>query len=75
MLDPVPTTLLKMYLEDLMPLICRIANDSLLSGSLPEQFKETVVTPLPPITKQTTEKKGGGGREKKKKKPGLGENS
>ena len=45
-LDPFPTTLLKKNLDDLVPLICRIVNDSLLSGSVPRQFKEAVVIPL-----------------------------
>ena len=45
-LDPIPTTLLKKNLDDLVPLICRIVNDSLLSGSVPRQFKEVVVIPL-----------------------------
>ena len=40
------TTLLKKCLDDLMPLICRIVNDSLLSGSVPQQFKEAVMIPL-----------------------------
>ena len=31
-LDPIPTTLLKKCVDDLVPLICRIVNDSLLSG-------------------------------------------
>ena len=45
-LDPIPTTLLKKNLDDLVPLICRIVNDSLLSGSVPRQFKVAVVIPL-----------------------------
>ena len=45
-LDPIPTTLLKKNFDDLVPLICRIVNDSLLSGSVPRQFKEAVVIPL-----------------------------
>ena len=55
-LDPIPTTLLKKYLDDLVPLICRVVNDSLLSGSVPgsvpRQFKEAVVIPL--LKKTTT---------------------
>ena len=42
-LDPIPTTLLKKYLDDLVTLIYRIVNDSLLSGSVPRQLKEAVV--------------------------------
>ena len=34
-LDPIPIILPEKYLEDLVPLICRIVNDSLLSGSVP----------------------------------------
>ena len=45
-LDPIPTTLLKKYLDDLVTLIYRIVNDSLLSESVPRQFKGAVVTPL-----------------------------
>ena len=45
-LDPISTTLLKKNLDDLVPLICRIVNDSLLCGSVPPQFKEVVVIPL-----------------------------
>ena len=45
-LDPIPTTLLKKNIDKLVPLICRTVNDSLLSGSIPRQFKEAVVIPL-----------------------------
>ena len=61
-LDPIPTTLLKKNLDDLVTLICRIVNDSLLSGSVPRQFKEAVVTP--PLKNKN-----------KNKKPGLDANS
>ena len=43
--DPIPTTLLKTYSDDLVPLICRSVNESLLSGSFPLLFKEVVVPP------------------------------
>ena len=45
-LDPIPTTLLKKNFDDLVPLICRIVNDSLLSGSVSQQSKEAFVIPL-----------------------------
>ena len=45
-LDPIPTTLLKKNIDKLVPLIRRTVNDSLLSGSIPRQFKEAVVIPL-----------------------------
>ena len=41
-LDPIPTTLLEKYLDDLVPLICKIVND----GSVPRKIKEAVVIPL-----------------------------
>ena len=56
-LDPIPTTLLKKCLDDLVPLICRIVNDSLLSGSVPRQFKEAVVIPLLKKKNTHTQKK------------------
>ena len=45
-LNPIPTTLLKLYLDDLVPLVCRILNKSFLSGSVSQQFMEAVMTPL-----------------------------
>ena len=39
--DPIPTTLLKTYLNDLGLLIYRIVNESLMSGSVPLQFTHT----------------------------------
>ena len=47
-LDSVLTTWLKTYLDDLVPLICRIVNESLLSGLVPLQFKEAVANAPPP---------------------------
>ena len=46
MLDPIPTSLTKECLSDLLPLITRIVNSSLCSGAVPPQFKQAVVTPL-----------------------------
>ena len=46
MLDPIPTSLTKECLSDLLPLITRIVNSSLCSGAIPPQFKQAVVTPL-----------------------------
>ena len=45
-LNLIQTTLMKKNLDDLVPWICRIVNDSQLSGSVPRQFKEAVVIPL-----------------------------
>ena len=45
-LDPIPTSLTKECLSDLLPLITRIVNSSLCSGVVPLQFKQAVVTPL-----------------------------
>ena len=46
MLDPIPTSLIKECLSDLLPLITRIVNSSLCSGVVPPQFKQAVVTPM-----------------------------
>ena len=46
MLDPIPTSLTKERLSDLLPLITRIVNSSLGSGVVPPQFKQAVVTPM-----------------------------
>ena len=46
MLDPIPTSLTKECLSDLLPLITRIVNSSLGSGVVPPQFKQAVVTPM-----------------------------
>ena len=46
MLDPIPTSLTKECLSDLLPLITRTVNSSLCSGVVPPQFKQAVVTPL-----------------------------
>ena len=46
MLDPIPTSLTKECLSDLLPLITRIENSSLCSGVVPPQFKQAVVTPM-----------------------------
>jgi hypothetical protein len=45
-LDPVPTSLLKSCLDDLTPVITRVINHSLLTGSVPPCFKHALVTPL-----------------------------
>ena len=46
MLDPIPTSLTKECLSDLLPLITRIVNSSLCSGVVPPQFMQAVVTPM-----------------------------
>ena len=46
MLDPIPTSLTKECLSDLLPLITRILNSYLCSGVVPPQFKQAVVTPM-----------------------------
>ena len=54
-LDSVLTTWLKTYLDDLVPLICRTVNESLLSGLVPLQFKEAVANaPLHPSPRPLT---------------------
>ena len=45
-LDPIPTALLKTCYEDLVPVITKIVNYSLLSGSVPQCFKQALVRPL-----------------------------
>lgn len=45
-LDHIPTTWLRTYLDDLVPLICRIVNESLLTCPVHLWFKEAVMTPL-----------------------------
>ena len=45
-LDPIPTSLTKQCLSDLVPLITAIVNESLSTGVVPPQFKRAVITPL-----------------------------
>jgi hypothetical protein len=45
-LDPWPTTLVKAALPELLPIITTIVNNSLLTGIVPDSFKEAPVTPL-----------------------------
>ena len=45
-LDPVPTSLLKQCLSVLPPTITNIVNLPLSSGTLPDQFKHSVIKPL-----------------------------
>ncbi|MGB5557614.1 MAG: reverse transcriptase family protein, partial [Paracoccaceae bacterium] len=45
-LDPIPTSLTKQHLDDLVPIVTDIVNASLSTGSVPSQFKQAVVTPL-----------------------------
>ena len=46
MLDPIPTSLTKQYLNDLVSLFTVIVNASLSAGIVPQQFKQAHVTPL-----------------------------
>ena len=45
-LDTIPTALLKTCYEDLVPVITKIVNYSLLSGFVPQCFKQALVRPL-----------------------------
>ena len=45
-LDPIPTSLLKEHAATLAPTITNMVNLSLLSGELPSELKQAVVTPL-----------------------------
>ena len=46
MLDPVPTYLVHECLDDLIPTITAIINESLVSGIVPPPFKQAIVLPL-----------------------------
>ena len=46
MLDPIPTSLTKQCLDDLVSLITFIVNASLSTGIVRPQFKQAIVTPL-----------------------------
>ena len=46
MLDPIPTSLTKQSLKDLVSLITVIVNASLSAGIVPQQLKQALVTPL-----------------------------
>ena len=46
MLDPIPTSLTKQCLDDLVSLIMFVVNASLSTGIVPPQFKQAIVTPL-----------------------------
>ena len=46
LLDPIPTELLKACVDELLPSITRIVNQSLLSGIFPSSYKMAQVTPL-----------------------------
>ena len=45
-LDLLPTNLVKHCMDDLVPLITLIINESLMSGTVPLQFKEAIVVPI-----------------------------
>ncbi len=45
-LDPIPTDLLRKCLDVLLPIITDIINESLSSGTFPDEFKLALVTPL-----------------------------
>ena len=45
-LDPIPTSLLKEYLPELIPVIARIVNCSLCEGRVPDVSKHAIVCPL-----------------------------
>ena len=46
LVDPIPTSLFLDCLDDLLPTLTQIVNDSLLSGSFPSVYKHAVVKPL-----------------------------
>ena len=45
-LDPIPTPLLFEHLDSLLPIITKILNESLSSGTVPTEFKTAIVKPL-----------------------------
>ncbi len=45
-LEPLPTPLVKACLPELSPLITKIVNASLVSGSVPSLFKSAIITPI-----------------------------
>ena len=45
-LDPIPTGLLKACIDSLVPLIARIVNEYLVSGTVRDVLKQAIVTPL-----------------------------
>ena len=45
-LDSIPTWLVKLCLDDLLPLLTAVINTSLESGVFPAKFKETLIRPL-----------------------------
>ena len=45
-LDPLPTKLLVEHLDVLLPTITQIMNDSIVSGTVPSDFKSAIVKPL-----------------------------
>ena len=46
MLDPIPTSITRQCLDDLLSLITFIVNASLSRGIVPPQFKQAIVTPF-----------------------------
>ena len=45
LLDPLPSCSVKSHKEQLVPVITKIVNLSLLSGTVPHQFRKALVTP------------------------------
>ena len=45
-LDPIPSWLLKLYIEEVLPLITMIVNTCLSSSTMPQSLKTAIVTPI-----------------------------
>ena len=45
--DPMPTKLVKQYIDALLPLITHIINCPLVSGTFPDEWQTALVFPLP----------------------------
>ena len=44
--DPIPTLLLKTFIDELLPLSTALINKSLSTGTFPDYFKEAIIRPL-----------------------------
>ena len=45
-LDPLPTWLIKEHLPTIIPIMCRIVNESLANGRFPSDLRKAIITPI-----------------------------
>ena len=45
-LDPMPTWIMKDHLPTFIPVLCRIVNDSLATGTFPSDLRKAIITPI-----------------------------